>query len=790
MITKIRLKNWRSHHDSTLEFTPGTNALIGVMGSGKSSIMDAICFAMFGTFPNLQAKKLKLDDIIMKKPSERSDAEVEVTIQIDSTKYTIKRIVERGKGTTFSEIRANGNVIESPNTSRVSEAVEKSLKVNYELFSKAIYSEQNALDYFLTIPRGQRMKRIDELLMIDKFEKARMNAVSLINRVSDRRSAKQSVIQQIDVDTIGRLLKELRAAYAENSQEINALRKKAVEASQKRRALQGELEGLMKVKEEFEFLKRDERGIEKSLEVVGKNLAALEQVIKGKDLSYETVEKDFEETKGKISEIGAMLKKRKEEFDSANREISDKKSDASSLKKEIEILEKEYEKKLAKKKQYEQLKQEIGPDTEVQIMEAKKLLDKITEEATKTYAKISDLNDFIAHLESPETRCPICETILTEERKKLLVVQKRAQIKQLQGIFENLKAQREISEEKLEKVGNAAERMQMLLTEIGGIDTLKRDLEDLKKSFVAASNEVIAVENALASARKEVQKLEEQLKENEGRLKDLEQLMLKFRDYAEKKFEYEQLLSEKHQLESKIQEKEKKISGKDLIALDTELKSAIAEEREHEVKIGEMEKLLLERMQRINEQEEKLREVERHKEEVLRLEQMIRNLKIFAQALEQTQIELRQEFITAVNHTMNEIWQTLYPYHDLVGVRLQVEEGDYVLQLEERSGGWINVEGIASGGERSIAALALRIAFSLVLAPQLRMLILDEPTANLDANAIEVLGTTLRERISDIIDQTFLITHEEKLENAVTGSLYKLEREKEKDGVTKVITVA
>src|SRR3989338_6570015 len=156
MITNVKLKNWRSHLDSEFNFSSGTNALLGSMGSGKSSTMDAICFALFGTFPNLQSKKLKLDDVIMKKPSEKNVAEVEVVLDLNGTKYTIKRSIERGKGTMFSEISAGGNVLESPNSSRVSEAVEKNLKVNYELFSKAIYSEQNALDYFLTIPRGQR----------------------------------------------------------------------------------------------------------------------------------------------------------------------------------------------------------------------------------------------------------------------------------------------------------------------------------------------------------------------------------------------------------------------------------------------------------------------------------------------------------------------------------------------------------------------------------------------------------------------------------------------------------
>ena len=83
MITKVTLKNWRSHLNSTLEFSGGTNALIGIMGSGKSSILGAICFGLFGTNPELQSRKLKLDDLIMNKPSLKDMAEVEVSFRID-----------------------------------------------------------------------------------------------------------------------------------------------------------------------------------------------------------------------------------------------------------------------------------------------------------------------------------------------------------------------------------------------------------------------------------------------------------------------------------------------------------------------------------------------------------------------------------------------------------------------------------------------------------------------------------------------------------------------------------
>ena len=137
---------------------------------------------------------------------------------------------------------------------------------------------------------------------------------------------------------------------------------------------------------------------------------------------------------------------------------------------------------------------------------------------------------------------------------------------------------------------------------------------------------------------------------------------------------------------------------------------------------------------------------------------------------------------------MQSIWEELYPYGDFQSIRLFVDENDYVLQLQELDGKWVSVDHV-SGGERSLAALTLRIAFALVLAPQLRWLILDEPTHNLDIKAREELAKVLRDRIGEFIDQVLLITHDPVLEDAVSGVLYKIEREKEKNGIAKIVRV-
>jgi exonuclease SbcC len=94
------------------------------------------------------------------------------------------------------------------------------------------------------------------------------------------------------------------------------------------------------------------------------------------------------------------------------------------------------------------------------------------------------------------------------------------------------------------------------------------------------------------------------------------------------------------------------------------------------------------------------------------------------------------------------------------------------------------VESALSGGERSAAALTLRMAIAFVLTRQLSWMILDEPTHNLDERSVRTLSQMLREKLPTFLDQIFVITHNPEIEKSATGSLYLLQREKNEDGAT------
>jgi DNA repair exonuclease SbcCD ATPase subunit len=159
-------------------------------------------------------------------------------------------------------------------------------------------------------------------------------------------------------------------------------------------------------------------------------------------------------------------------------------------------------------------------------------------------------------------------------------------------------------------------------------------------------------------------------------------------------------------------------------------------------------------------------------------------LGIFSNALVETQQQLREGVVEAINAALGELWPSLYPYQDFTLAKVLVQDNDYVLTVKERSGSWISAESSLSGGERSAAALALRMAIAFVLTRQLSWIILDEPTHNLDAKSIQMLSSMLKTRLPGLVDQVFVITHSPEIEKSATGSLYVLEREKNEDGIT------
>jgi len=70
MLQSLILNNWKSHKHTEINFSQGYNVIVGNIGSGKTSIFDAIAFCLFGSTPNVNSRKIAVKDLIMSKPVE------------------------------------------------------------------------------------------------------------------------------------------------------------------------------------------------------------------------------------------------------------------------------------------------------------------------------------------------------------------------------------------------------------------------------------------------------------------------------------------------------------------------------------------------------------------------------------------------------------------------------------------------------------------------------------------------------------------------------------------------
>jgi exonuclease SbcC len=169
MIKSIYLENWKTHKDSNLEFFKGSNILLGSIGSGKSSVVDAISYGLFGNFPSLSNRKLSIAETIMFKPVKKEKANIILELEYNSNYYKIEREINFKNKANLAKIYENEKLIAGPKQSDVNKKVTDILNIDYNLFTKIVYSEQNELDYFLKIPPSKRKENFDELFGIIHF---------------------------------------------------------------------------------------------------------------------------------------------------------------------------------------------------------------------------------------------------------------------------------------------------------------------------------------------------------------------------------------------------------------------------------------------------------------------------------------------------------------------------------------------------------------------------------------------------------------------------------------------
>ncbi len=186
-LKKVTWKNFLSTGNSpnTVELNRSlTTLIVGKNGEGKSTILDALCFGLFGKpFRNINKNQL-INSINLK------NCLVEVEFNIGSAEYKIIR----GIKPNIFEIYQGTTLLNQDSASRDYQKIleQQILKLNYKTFTQVVILGSASFVPFMQLPSNQRKDVIEDILDIRIF--------STMNTLLKEKSAK-SKMELLDVES-------------------------------------------------------------------------------------------------------------------------------------------------------------------------------------------------------------------------------------------------------------------------------------------------------------------------------------------------------------------------------------------------------------------------------------------------------------------------------------------------------------------------------------------------------------------------------------------------------------
>ena len=193
MITfeKIRWKNFLSSGNSFLETDLNNNSttlIVGHNGAGKSTILDALCFALFNK-PFREIKKEQLINSI-----NLGGTEVELEFRISSNRYKIRR----GIKPNIFEIYLNDELVNQDSTiaDYQKQLEQQILKFNYRSFTQVVILGASTFVPFMELKTAHRREIIEDILDIKVF-----SVMSMLTKVRIKEMDEQvkDILREIDI---------------------------------------------------------------------------------------------------------------------------------------------------------------------------------------------------------------------------------------------------------------------------------------------------------------------------------------------------------------------------------------------------------------------------------------------------------------------------------------------------------------------------------------------------------------------------------------------------------------
>jgi len=437
----VQLENIRSHVKSTVPFTRGFNCLVGGLGTGKSSVLYAVDFVLFGEPLG------RSFEYLLREGADSGKVTVQFT-QNGRTYKLIRGLKRRGKGIgqDFEELKLfeDETLIASMKTDAIAEQFKAITGLDKELYREIVWVRQEHLKELLDATPRVRQRRLDELFGLSDYETAWSNIA-----VYQRDYETEKRIHEKDPDVVG--LEKLSTEYNRVTEEFTLLEIELQNAIAKlagaKRALEDADSKLKKLEEKklfIEELRRKEAEVQANISNVKDVSASLTQRIEGK----KTIVDNLRQRQNSIAtQVNSYKSKLEEVGIPANQPAEALRSHLAAFDDQLSTL-------------------------------------KAEQEATVRNAQADQKRTASLSMES---RCPLCLQPLNDEYKNGLLqriqeenVERQKSITQLQSEIEELQRRKSGANEAFSNLQTLTLRAEDLKMRIGEED---RNLSDLSTEF-------------------------------------------------------------------------------------------------------------------------------------------------------------------------------------------------------------------------------------------------------------------------------------------------------------------
>jgi exonuclease SbcC len=525
-IEVVQLVNIRSHVKSTVPFAEGFNCLVGGLGSGKSSLLYAIDFALFGE-PLGRSYDYLLRETV-------DSGSVMVQFTHNGKTYKISRgLIRRGKGTSQEfdqlELYEDENLLASVKSDAVAEQLKAITGLDKDIFREIVWIRQERLKELLDARPRERQKRLDELFGLSDYETAWSNLAGYQREYKGERRAYER-----DADVVG--MEKLNTEYDKAAEEFSLLeaelQNKAMKLEEAKRGLEEadlKLKKLEEVKTYTEKLKRKEAQIQANLTNVGDASAALAKEAKKKKSTAETLEQRLKimETRAEshrvdLKEVGIQpdqpmealrhhlatfddqVTSMKGEQDAALRNMHTDKKRLSSLSAEnrcplcFQPLTKEYRSGLVQKIEKE------NKDRQTTINQLQHDVDEIQRIRNKVNATVSNLQMLTPRIEELKTR-------INEETVSLVETSKKFEEKQ--------KLEKELRRQL------KAVRMEINMFDVSELEAAKVQREQSFRRYFSLESDFRTKENRKKDLAKRLDEIKERIDRAQHKIERMEKIV-------------------------------------------------------------------------------------------------------------------------------------------------------------------------------------------------------------------------------------------------------------------------